>query len=932
MNKSFIHLVLASLTLLSGSVLHAEGVVNAQGAGVREERHTPQKAERDPLHPREAQQAKGPDGVIKDQGPGEPSCEDPLSLPQDELEPLYLRAVQQGRQLDCILQELAFNVANNTALALKNRSEVIKNIRMMRDIIGEIKEKNIIILNVHVVGALIMITRRIAIEIDHGLRGGVACLRGVDLNDIDLPDFTGCDTDRLATGLAKNQALIEGLENSVNKIGLRWYNHLYRSFKGTVIEPARAAAVPAMCFSIVVAAGFCVWYYFGGENPKWLRDRVGWPAEMSPYYIMNDASVENPIVRQRLQDLAEHLIVEAEQRGSLSPEQIAAIVKQITRLAVQRPVGWLGKLEHEVYCLRSGQFVLGAAVMSAGLAITGVFATPVGAWFSRKGQALDNFLMGGAYSDRHVGDIINDTGLTFDDVVGQEEAKKYGRELCLYLQQPELYERTKSSPKTGILLYGPTRSGKSYFITALFGEIKKALGPAAAFKVWKVPLQMLLRQGIQEIIDIARRDAPCIILIEEIDLLGLQRVGNAERLSEFLTAMSSCLQDDVIDRPVIIIATTNRMENVDQALLTDGRFGKHLSFGYPNFSDRCEYISHELERNAFNLEQFDVEKLARETEGCSFERLALFIKHAFFMAKLYGTDITQDAFEQSIDGNVRGISCKGAALTDEQKKLVCAHLAGHTLACMLLNSRMVVSKVTIRDVASKIEEEHAWLQLVRKDERGMPRESVEHGRVFMTHGHDTPGIESRDERIKQCKICLSGYAAESIVLGSCGYGYHPGDRQEAFTIARAIASGGLDLSSAPNNVCEKYYSAAFGVVEECEREVAKLLAEHRQELDAIMDALMTKDTLGEDELRVLVHGQDDKVKRLDAGGVLARLLGDDITTSSQAAEEPGATPCMEGTTVANPAVIPASEHETTDVTLGAGDSTTAWAEVVPAVN
>ena len=145
--------------------------------------------------------------------------------------------------------------------------------------------------------------------------------------------------------------------------------------------------------------------------------------------------------------------------------------------------------------------------------------------------------------NRAVDNLSDKSEITFDSIIGQEDAKKYGHELCEYLKNPEFFDRTKVAPSTGILLFGDTRTGKSFYISALQGEIQKALGKDS-FKVLKVSFEEVIKVGIHDIMEYARTLAPMIVVIEEIDLLRLQRVGDTKLLAEFMTAMSSCLQDN----------------------------------------------------------------------------------------------------------------------------------------------------------------------------------------------------------------------------------------------------------------------------------------------------------------------------------------------------------------------------------------------------
>ena len=181
-------------------------------------------------------------------------------------------------------------------------------------------------------------------------------------------------------------------------------------------------------------------------------------------------------------------------------------------------------------------------------------------------------------------------------------------------------------------------------------------------------------------------------------------------------------------------------------------------------------------------------------------------------AKLYGEIVSQATLEQSIDENIRGISLGEVTLDNGQKQLVAAHLAGHVVASMLLDPHQKVSKVTLRDVANKIKEEFVDESLYRSS-RDNKQTALEHGKIFANHDHDMPGIESKDEKLKQCKIWLAGHVAETLLLGSCGYGYHADDKQIALNIAKSMTYGNIDLTTLPKKMRDQYFDAAFALLD-----------------------------------------------------------------------------------------------------------------------
>lgn len=793
------------------------------------------------------------------------------TMQQELLEGYFQHSLNQLKQIDSVLEGLAFTYAQDISSPSKSRSHAITIISEMRELVANLRETRVVVLNEQLISSYIYITHAIINQLIYNVQHKLDAFTSLDLRKLQLPTEE-ITIEILNKEIAANDVLLANLNNLANNIGLHWYNKVYRKLRHAIVDPSKAAAVPALCIASFSAAAFFIWFYSNSENPKWLRDNVGWPAIFANNAILNDHSTNNPLIQQlaatSLEKAKEELIAQGH-----SKEEIEANYLQLLKTLYPHGTRWLGNLEARIHGLVNDQFPLGSTFLKLGASISTIILPPAWKWASRKIKTADSFLMGGAYKYRNGDDYIYSIDVTFDNIIGQEDAKQYGRELCQYLKNPELFDRAKIAPSTGILLFGDTRTGKSFYISALYGEIQKTLGSdAAQFKIWPVNFNHLLKPGgIEEIMEIARRDAPMILVIEEIDLLGLQRVNNAERLANFMTAMSSCLQENRLDKTVIIIGTTNKLENLEPALRETGRFGKHIFFSYPKFEERKLYIEHELQKSACNLRNFDVEKLARDTEGCSFEKLGLFIKRAFLRAKLYNKVVTQESLEESIDENIRGISRNKVTLNAEQKQLVASHLAGHIVANLVLNPHQKVSKVTLHDVASKIEEELAVMQLWNKDGK-TKQAAVEHGKIFAHNDHDLPEIETREEKIKQCKVILAGYAAEKVLLGSCGYGYHAQDKQIAINIAKAIVSANIDLTGLPDKIRDQYFDEAFALLNTCEQEVTQLLEEHRNELEALVKELIEKETLESYDLRRIVLGEESTVEQLDASSLLADLL------------------------------------------------------------
>jgi ATP-dependent Zn protease len=813
---------------------------------------------------------------------GLPSDQEVHALYQQILEPIFAQVIAQVHLLDCMLQDLAFNIGNNASIPTKNRGKSIGKIREIRELLSGLQNTQFVVLNESLVNSFIAIVHTTTMQVKKALETGIDNLEFPDVNNIRFE--ADISFEQMQKELIINDTLIKSLTKLADSLGLHWYNKIYRNFKHYIVEPTKIVAPWALGTGIVAGAGFFLWYYSEAENPKWLRNWIKYPAVYASTAIINDPSNvdNNPVIQQQReytqaciekavsQLYASHAMITTENPAEILrnvQRDLETVHDAIKKKALEKPAGFLAHFEARIKGFSSGDYALGSLFLGGATLIGKTYLPGVGKWISRNIKTADNFLMGGAYKNRSSDAYVYSSDVTFDNIIGQEDAKKYGRELCQYLTNPELFDRTKITPSTGILLFGDTRTGKSFFISALLGEIQKSL---PSFKMHKISFEEILKYGMDSIMEVARYEAPVIIVIEEIDLLGLQRTNNAKLLGDFMTAMSSCLQDNTPGKTVIVIGTTNKLENLEPALRTDGRFGKHLFFDYPTFKYRKEFIEHELIKSACNPDLFDIDKLARDTAYCSFEKIKHFIKRTFLKAKLYNETVSQEALERSIDENIHGISANEVILDAEQKELIATHLAGHTVASILLDPHQKVSKVTLRDVANKIEEQWVGMSMVHKDAK---QEAMEHGKVFANYDHDMPGIESKQEKIKQCKIALAGHVAETLLLGSCGYGYHPHDKQTALTIAKSITCGTLDLTTLTDKIRDQYFDEAFALMNTCEAEVKQLLEEHRDQLIAVIQALTENLTLDAKQLRKIVLGeQATPAEHLDASSILADLL------------------------------------------------------------
>jgi len=487
-------------------------------------------------------------------------------------------------------------------------------------------------------------------------------------------------------------------------------------------------------------------------------------------------------------------------------------------------------------------------------------------WINEKISILVNRLKGGSYLKKanKLQGII--TSVYFEDMVGLKHVIKNFQVIVDYLENPELFDRLGIAPPKGFLLIGDTRTGKSYSVKALFNEIDRMLeqnNRKNEFKFLELNSSIIISEGIEKILSIVQEEAPCVVFIDEIDLLNLQRHGQNTMLMEFLTAMSGMNSHSDSKKQVIIIAATNQPETLDVALRTPGRFGKELRFEYPSLEERKEFITRELSKLALGLELFDIDKLSKETEGQPYEGLKLIINQSLLKARLRNEMFSQQHLDETLNEIIHNIiEEKFRDIPLHEQELLSIHFAGHALALMLLDTTTKLSSVTTKAVMSAIQEEFSGFHLWKNgndDENKQKR--IEYGEVFIHHDHDTINVMSKTEKLSLAQYYLAGIAAEKILNGSCGYSCHTQDKEKALTLVKSLVFQGIDVKKLPKEIQNQFHKEALTTLEQCEQEIINLLTENKEKLLAIKQALQQQSTLNKSDIQFIIEQIDSDAQQ-----------------------------------------------------------------------
>jgi ATP-dependent Zn protease len=469
-----------------------------------------------------------------------------------------------------------------------------------------------------------------------------------------------------------------------------------------------------------------------------------------------------------------------------------------------------------------------------------------------------NYLKGYALHDKSEYELFEDITLDDERLVGIDSQVEELRNLVRYVLEPEIYDRSNTNLEKGVLLTGPSRCGKTFAAQALSGTINKAFtdrGSKTKFKFIEVKWREFFwkKDGIKTIIEDARHHAPCVLFIDEIHNLPLQTKEGGETLTEFLTGMSGINTENDSRHQVILLAATNQPEKLDSALLQPGRFGTIIRFEKPKFENRKKYFEVMFKYNAIDTVDFDINSLARQTGGCSYGDLETIVRNARFTARTHARKITQEHLQQRIDQHVYRLK-NDIPLTQEERKLIATHLAGHALVYMLLDTAQKLELVTIKGQWRKIKEVR-FADTFRdnnKDTYALYKQpQTKYGGLFTYNETETVRAETKDQKINKCKMHLAGALAEELLLGATGYSYHPKDMEKAVTCAKDIVFKGKQEKDLPKVEQEALKQETDALVKQCEREVKELLTHHKELLAKIAQGLEEKVSLRAPELQEL---------------------------------------------------------------------------------
>lgn len=449
------------------------------------------------------------------------------------------------------------------------------------------------------------------------------------------------------------------------------------------------------------------------------------------------------------------------------------------------------------------------------------------------------------------------TGKSFADVAGQDEAKEALMELVDFLHNPGKYKDIGANMPKGALLVGPPGTGKTLLARAVAGEAKVPYFSISGSEF----VEMFVGMGAARVRDLfkqAQEKAPCIVFIDEIDAIGKRRDngqfgGNDER-EQTLNQLLSEMDGFDGSKGVVILAATNRPESLDKALLRPGRFDRRISVELPDLKGR-EAILKVHARNVRMADNIDYGTLARATAGASGAELANIINEGALRAvKMHRNVVEQEDLEESIETVIAGYQRKGAVISPAEKKVIAYHEIGHALVAAMQKHSAPVHKITI-----------------------IPRTNGALGYTMQISENDSV-LMTKEELFNKIVTMTGGRSAEEVVFGSITSGAS-NDIEQATKLARSMVTrlgmteefdmmatevvanrylGGDAALQCSEATAGKIDAKVLALIKEAHAKARTILQDNRDKLDVLAQYLLEKETITGEQFMALLQQEQAK--------------------------------------------------------------------------
>lgn len=446
-----------------------------------------------------------------------------------------------------------------------------------------------------------------------------------------------------------------------------------------------------------------------------------------------------------------------------------------------------------------------------------------------------------------------ETGKTFADVAGQDEAKEALTEIVDFLHNPGKYKEIGAIMPKGALLVGPPGTGKTLLAKAVAGESKVPFFSISGSEF----VEMFVGMGAARVRDLfkqAQEKAPCIVFIDEIDTIGKKRDsgnfgGNDEReqtLNQLLAEMDGFNGE----KGVVILAATNRPDSLDKALLRPGRFDRRIPVELPDLAGREAILKVHAKKIRLDRD-VDFNAIARATPGASGAELANIINEAALRAVKYGRRfVTQNDLEESVEVVIAGYQRKGAVISPKEKQIIAYHEVGHAIVAAKQTESAPVHKITI-----------------------IPRTSGALGYTMQVSENENV-LMSKEEAFNKITTITGGRAAEELIFNTFTSGAS-NDIEQATKIARAMVTrlgmskdfdmmaletvsnqylGGESSLICSPETASKIDQEVLAIIKKAHEKAINILKENMDKLHEIAEYLIEKETITGEEFMGILNG------------------------------------------------------------------------------
>ena len=481
----------------------------------------------------------------------------------------------------------------------------------------------------------------------------------------------------------------------------------------------------------------------------------------------------------------------------------------------------------------------------------------VNRWASKKMQEMGGaggnaMLFGGGKSGAKQYVVDDETGIKFNDVAGEDEAKESLQEIVDFLHNPKKYEEIGAKMPKGVLLVGPPGTGKTLLARAVAGEAGVPFFSIAGSEF----VEMFVGMGASKVRDLfkqAGEKAPCIVFIDEIDTIGKKRdggsnLGGNDEREQTLTQLLTEMDGFDATKGVVILAATNRPESLDPALTRPGRFDRRVPVELPDLKGRESILRLHAKKVKLGPD-CDFGVVARMTPGASGAELANIVNEAALCAVRHRRKaVTQFDLQEAVDTILAGAQKKNKILNNKEKCIVSYHEVGHALVAALQTNSAPVQKITI-----------------------VPRTSGALGFTMQVEDGDHT-LMTKEEILNKIATLTGGRAAEELIFHSITTGAS-NDIEQATKLARALVTrygmtedfdmvaletvnnaylGGDASLACSEQTAAQVDAKVVEIVQAEHRKAYKLLADNKRKLDEIAQYLYEKETIsGEEFMRIL---------------------------------------------------------------------------------